>query len=187
MTSESLITDIIDPQRQLVGYANGNQSVGFYDGFKPGKIDTVTGEVERASTPTLYIYIKNNNDKFTVVRRAAGSKRPRPNQPFVEETKLYARAYARYLEMKSTGSIVDPEKRRLEEKIARLEAEVASSKKSSAEPKAPKEELPSEGESTPKKTTSAKELKEELDELGVEYKGNASKEALQELLATNKE
>ena len=184
MTNESLITDISDPQRQLIAYADGNQQVGFYDGFKPGKIDTVTGVVERSTTPTLYIYIKHNNDKFTIVRRAAGSKRPKASQPFVCETKLYARAYARYLELKSSGSVIDPTKVLLQEKIAKLEAEVAASKEAEKEVIPPKEVAK---KAAPKKSTSAKELKEELDALEVEYKGNASKEALQELLANAKE
>lgn len=118
MTNETLVRDITNPQEQLISYAGNN--VGFYDGFKAGE-------------SVLYVYIKSNNDKFTVVRRKAISRKVKDpntrNMIFVEETKLYARAYARYLEIKKAGGIADPEKVAMAEKIAKLEAEVSNKTK----------------------------------------------------------
>lgn len=120
--NETFIMDINNPQEQLISY--GKQQIGFYDGYKAGK-------------PALYIYIRNNNDKFTVVKRRAGEKRVMINgdlQP-VEETKLYARAYDKYLKIKEAGGIVDKEKEALRIKIAELEAKAAKKEKKASKSK----------------------------------------------------
>jgi len=160
-----MILDINNAQEQLVSYG-GNQLVGFYDGYKAGE-------------PVLYIYIKNNADRFSIVRRRAGERKVKGqfgDLSFMPETTLYKRAYDRYLELKAAGGVIDAQKEALIAKVAELEAKA----KTSAEKPVEKEV---------KKVTASKtaaELKDELDELGVEYKGNSSKESLLELLASNK-
>lgn len=163
LIKEPLIKDITNPQEQLVAYDTGNK-IGFYDGFKAGK-------------PVLYIYIKSGKDRFTEVRRRAGTRKVKDpisqSTIEVEETKLFARAYTKYLEIKKNGGVIDNEKVALMARIAELESQVQK----------PIKEKTNEVKESEK---SAKDLKAELDSLGIEYKGNASKEALAELLANNK-
>ncbi len=180
--NEILVRDITNPQEQLISYG-GKQQVGFYDG-------------EKAGEPALYIYIKNNGDRFTTVRRRAGDRKVKNgfgDTTPVPETTLYARAYERYLQIKGQGGQVDPEKAAMAARIAELEAK-ASAEVKKVEVKAVEtvvevKEVAEVIEETAvevvevKADKTARELKAELDALGVEYKGNASKEALLELLA----
>lgn len=130
--SNNLVLDI-NPE-QLVSYG-GNQLVGFYDGFKNGK-------------PALYIYIKGNSDKFSVVRRRAKSRKIRDKFGDIQqvpETECYARAYKKYLEVKESGGSIDAEKEVMRARIAKLEAaakEKFEEVKESEEAEKPKEEKP---------------------------------------------
>lgn len=177
MTNETLIRDITDPVNQLVSY--GSQQIGFYDGFKPGKIDQETGELTKGTESCLYIYINNGGDKFTTIRRKSGKIKikSKNGNRVIEETKAYARAFQKYLDSKNGAgktSTVNNEAALLA-RIAELEA--AATK--------PEEEV--KKETQPKIEKSVKDLKAELDALEVDYKGNASRETLLELIATNKE
>lgn len=187
-----LIRDITDPVNQLVNY--GKQKVGFYDGFKPTKADPETGELGKSDNPTLYIYINNPEDKFSIVRRAAGKIRIKTSQgrQLIDETKAYARAYQKYLDLKSNVGVQESENELLKAKIAQLEAAQNKPEEEEVELEEPvfqEEEVQQEEEVevTELVNKSNKELKAELDQLGVEYKGNASKETLLELIANNKE
>lgn len=169
----------------LVTY--GKKRVAFYDKllFK-GK--------EKGDVETLYIYVEHPEDgNKTIVRKAASAQKVRNNfgdLTVTPETKLYARAYAKYLEAKNNIAI-NP----LEEKITKLEAELArkslSESKEEKEDSAPVIKLKSEEkeEEVSEKKDSEKtkdELKSDLDKLGLKYTVNATKEALLELLYNNK-
>lgn len=176
--NEILVRDITNPQEQLISYG-GKQQVGFYDG-------------EKAGEPALYIYIKNNGDRFTTVRRRAGDRKVKNgfgDTTPVPETTLYARAYERYLQIKGQGGQVDPEKAAMAARIAELEAKAHAEVKKVEVKAVEVKEVAEVIEETvveaveEKADKTARELKAELDALGVEYKGNASKEALLELLA----
>lgn len=171
--SDNLILDITNPQQQLI--SQSGQQIGFYDGFKADK-------------PVLYIYVKNNEDRFTVVRRRACSKKISDGlggYRMIPETEIYARAYKKYLDLKQNGGVYDREKEILRARIKELEA--SSKHKPTKEVLDSNKKLPITKEvdiehEEPKK---ASEIKEELDLLGIEYKGNASKEVLLQLLNDN--
>lgn len=183
----NLITEV--RPETLVAY--GKKRVAFYDKvlFK-GK--------EKGDVETLYIYVEHPEDgNKTIVRKAAGEQKVRNNfgdLTVTPETKLYARAYSKYLEAKN-NIIANP----LEEKVAKLEAELARKdlkelKKEKEEDNAPVLELKKESKeekieiSEKKDSEKTKdELKSDLDKLGVKYTVNATKEALLELLYNNKE
>lgn len=170
--NENLILDISSPEHQLVSYG-GNQQVGFYDGYKAGK-------------PALYIYIKNNSDRFTTVRRRATDRKvqgPLGDMQLVPETKLYSRAYNKYLEFKKAGGVMDAEKVVLKAHIAELEAK--ASKKEVKEDAVVEIKAAEKEEKVVEYKKTASDLKKELDALGIEYKGNASTESLLELLANS--
>ena len=163
---------------QLVSY--GNQLIAFYDFLKKvakvgkdgEKILDAKGNVTLVEMEELFIHIQGD-DRYSIVKRKAGTRRVRNkfgDTDEVEEVKLFKRAYESYLRFKEKG-VVDVEKEALRREIAALRA-------------ASKKEKPSiiEGEVI-NSEKSTKELKNELDSAGIEYKGNASKEALQELLA----
>jgi len=82
---ETLILDITNESQTEV-YGGGNQRVAFYDGFKAGK-------------SALYLYVRSVNDRNFILKRRAGVKII--NGQEVCETKLYARAYNKYLELKA--------------------------------------------------------------------------------------
>jgi len=128
MTNQNLVRDITDPANQLVSY--GSQQIGFYDGFKPGKIDPRTGELTSSENHELYIYINNGNDKFTVVRRKV--KEIRVGNRFIKEEEAYARAYQKYLNLKNqsaASTVIDSEKEALMARIAELEAKAKTKAK----------------------------------------------------------
>jgi len=165
---------------QLVSY--NSQLVAFYDFIKKiAKIDDngdkildSKGNVELVDKVELFIHIQNSEDRYAVVKRKAGFRRVKNkfgDTDIVEEVKLYKRAYDTYLSFKNRGGVIDVEKEALRKEVTELR-------------NAAREEKPAviEGEVT-KTNKSAKDLKNELDAKGIEYKGNASKEALQELLA----
>jgi len=164
---------------QLVSY--GSQLVAFYDSLKKvakvekdgEKILDAKGNVILEEITELFIHIQGE-DRYAISKRKAGVRRVRNkfgDTDEVEEIKLFKRAYESYLRFKERGGVVDIEKEALRREVASLRA-------------ASKKEKPSIVENEVTKTEkSAKELKDELDSAGIEYKGNASKEALQELLA----
>lgn len=158
---------------QLVAY--GKLLVAFCDGFKSKKKNDDGDLIDDTdSEPSLYIHIQNADDKYAIAKRRVEIRRGRSGARASEE-KIYAKAYDKYIQLKNAGGFVDEEKEFLKAKVAKLEA-IASDKK--------EEVVVVKKESKEKK---AKDLKAELTALGVEYKGNASKEALQELLVQNKE
>lgn len=105
---ENLILDITS-ESQLETYANGLQRVGFYDGFKAGE-------------PVLYIYVRAVKDRNTIVRRKAGERFV--NGQAVCEKKLFARAYDKYLVLKSSKVGSPNKEAELEAKVKELEAKV---------------------------------------------------------------
>ena len=147
MTNETLILDITNPQEQLISY-NGNM-VGFYDSYEDVGVRDESDKVTITKKPVLYIYIKSSNDRFTVNRRKAISRKVKEpntgNMVWVEEVKLYARAYARYLEIKQAGGISDPQKIAMSEEIASLKSQLANKPKR----KAPVKIEPKEDRSAP--------------------------------------
>jgi len=165
---------------QLVAY--GKLLVAFYDDFKNKKIDEEgkivilnTKETDKdgkvvivKSKPTLYIHIQNSDDKYSVTKRAASMQRNQAGNR-AEEKRLFAKAYVKYLEIKNNGGLVDHEKEALKAKVAELEAKAKVAKSAPV--------VPVENEK------SVAELKAELDLLKIDYKGNASREVLLELLA----
>lgn len=154
-SNENLVRDIINPQEQLIAYTGSK--VGFYDGLKAGE-------------PALYIYIKGNGDRFTEVRRRAGKRKvkdPITHEAIeVEETKLFARAYEKYLQIKNNGGIADPEKAAMAARIAELEAKTSTEEKKEEV----KEEKPKKKRAT-KKTTEEKKEEKTVAELEAEFKG----------------
>lgn len=146
--NENLVRDISNPQEQLISYG-GKQQVGFYDGFKAGE-------------PVLYIYIKNNGDRFTTVRRKAGDRKVKNafgDLTLVPETKLFARAYERYLQVKGQNGVVDEEKAQLAARVAELEAKASS------------EEKPKKKRAAKKVTEEKKEEEKTVADLEAEFKG----------------
>ena len=119
----------------------------------------------------LWVHITIPNDPNTVCIRKA-VERPIYDQggekTFVHEKDLYKNAYKKYLVLQEEGKS-DPEAEiaKLKAKIEALEANATSV-------------ADLENEEEDKRTAS--ELKIELDNLGIEYKGNASKEVLLNLL-----
>ena len=119
----------------------------------------------------LWVHITIPNDPNTVCIRKA-VERPVYDQggekTFVHEKDLYKNAYKKYLVLQEEGKS-DPEAEiaKLKAKIEALEANATSV-------------ADLENEEEDKRTAS--ELKIELDNLGIEYKGNASKEVLLNLL-----
>lgn len=161
-TKENLVLEV--KPEQLVAY--GKLLVAFYDDFKMKKVDEDGNIIILDKTPTLHIHIQNSDDKYSVVKRVAGIKRNQAGNR-AEEKRLFARAYSKYLECKKTGGLIDHEKEALKARVAELEG--SSNKTTSPN-------LNTENEKT------VTELKADLDAAGIEYKKNASKEALLELL-----
>ena len=169
--TNNLILDV--KPHQLTAY--GKLLVAFYDNVN-----------EKRNETNLYIHLQNADDRYLIIKRKA-QKRRAPNGEMVDEIKLFARAYDKYLQLKNVAGDLGKktaENEALKAKVAQLEAKVAKEEKEAKEEV--KEEKKEEKKEEVKVEKSAKDLKEELDSLGVEYKGNASKEALQELLAQNK-
>jgi hypothetical protein len=168
--SDNLILDI--KPNQLVSY--NKLLIGFYDKLKEKKVN---GKL--VQEPVLYIHIQNSNDRHSILKRKSGIKKIPVGaygdlQP-VEETKLYARAYKKYLEAKAAYN-PDLEKKTLEAEIEALKSKIDSKEEKKIEEKEERKETIE---------LTARDIKAKLDELGVQYKGNASKEVLLELLANN--
>ncbi len=150
-----LVLDV-KPENQC---AYGSLQIGFYD--RPCGKDR---------KPQLYIKFQNSDDKFSVVDRKVGSIKvldEQGNYIFAEETKLYQRAYDKYLVAKNSEGEVDYKALAIQQ-AAELEAL-----------KAKKEDVSSDNKL---KELSYKEIKEKLSELGIQFKENAPKKALLELL-----
>ena len=119
----------------------------------------------------LWVHITIPNDPNTVCIRKAVERAIYDQvgeKTFIHEKDLYKNAYKKYLELQKDGKS-DPEAEiaKLTAKIEVLEANATSV-------------ADLENEEEDKRTAS--ELKIELDNLGIEYKGNASKEVLLNLL-----
>jgi hypothetical protein len=130
MTKEKLILDV--KPENLVGY--GSIAVAFYDKIKDNKIINETGESE--DIVELYIYIRITNDKYSIVRRKAGERWATVghDRKKVCEKKTFARAYAKYLELKNTTVGINPELAAAQAKIAELEAKFNARKTRVAKP-----------------------------------------------------
>jgi len=158
--TEKLVLDITNPQEQLAIY--GKQRVGFYDGFKNGE-------------PRLYIYIESGEDRYSVVRRRSGERKVPDSygdKVAVDEKTLFKRAYDKYVAFKAVNGV---EQEPAVKKVKEAPAEKPTIEEATIEIKDSEEKR------------SAAELKAELDKLGIEYKGNASKASLIELLNKFKE
>lgn len=116
--NDRLVTDI----RPSLLAAYGLLQVAFYDKIYNDK-------------PTLYIHIRNNDDKYSIVDRKAGKRRVMDDDKnFVdaEEIDLFRRAYDKYLTAKNASEIdYKSENELLAKKISEYEAKAA--KKSSLE------------------------------------------------------
>jgi hypothetical protein len=120
----------------------------------------------------LWVHIAIPNDPGTIAIRKAVERviyDQGGDKTFVHEKDLYKNAYKTYLFLKENGA---PD---LEAEIAKLRAE-NEKLKASVTSIADLENKDEEDKRT------ASELKIELDDLGIEYKGNASKETLLNLL-----
>jgi hypothetical protein len=129
MTNKENLVLEVGPQ-QLVSY--GKLLVAFYDDFKEKVIDE-NGNAKPAkdAEPSLHIHIQNSDDKYSIVKRKADIRRNQAGNRAKEEH-LFAKAYAKYLEIKNNGGLVDGEKAALTSqneilmaKIAKMEADAA--------------------------------------------------------------
>lgn len=121
----------------------------------------------------LWVHITIPNDPNTVCIRKAVERAIYDQvgeKTFIHEKDLYKNAYKKYLELQKDGKS-DPEA-----ELAKLRAEIEALKANATSIA----DLENEEEEEDKRTAS--ELKIELDNLGIEYKGNASKEVLLNLL-----
>jgi hypothetical protein len=119
----------------------------------------------------LWVHITIPNDPNTVCIRKAVERAiydQGGEKTFIHEKDLYKNAYKKYLALQKDGK-PDPEA-----ELAKLRAEIESLKANTTSV------ANLENEEEDKRTAS--ELKIELDNLGIEYKGNASKEVLLNLL-----
>ena len=126
INKENLVLDIRPDQ--LIPY--NNLQVAFYDGYK-NKVFDKNGKITSFGEPALYIHIENSQDRYSVTSRLAGEKRNKRGD-IAKEIKLFPRAYAKYLEIKKNGGLVDDEKVALASKndvlmakIAKMEADAA--------------------------------------------------------------
>lgn len=167
-----LITEV-DPN-SLVFYKN--MRVGFYDKIiYKGK--------EKGDVLYLYIYIENMEDNGkTVIRRAVRDRRIRGKHgdlTLIPETTSYARAYNRYLDEKKNNKPSEEQLRikELEQKLKDIEEPPVAE---------PTKEVIKLAEKPPIEINNSektiKELKEELDILGIKYTAHSTKEVLLELL-----
>lgn len=129
MTNKENLVLEVGPQ-QLVSY--GKLLVAFYDDFKEKVVDE-DGIVKptKDAEPSLHIHIQNSDDKYSIIKRRAQIRRNQVGNR-VKEEHLYAKAYAKYLEIKNNGGLVDGEKAALTSqneilmaKIAKMEADAA--------------------------------------------------------------
>jgi hypothetical protein len=146
MTNKENLVLEVGPQ-QLVSY--GKLLVAFYDDFKE-KVEDEDGIVKPATDakPSLHIHIQNSDDKYSIVKRRADIRRNQAGNRAKEE-QLFAKAYAKYLEIKNNGGLVDGEKAALTSqnellmaKIAKMEADAK------AEAKEEKEEVKTKTKTT---------------------------------------
>jgi hypothetical protein len=146
MTNKENLVLEVGPQ-QLVSY--GKLLVAFYDDFKE-KVEDEDGVVKPAkdAKPSLHIHIQNSDDKYSIVKRRADIRRNQAGNRAKEE-QLFAKAYAKYLEIKNNGGLVDGEKAALTSqnellmaKIAKMEADAK------AEAKEEKEEVKTKTKTT---------------------------------------
>ena len=117
----------------------------------------------------LWVHITIPNDPNTVCIRKAVERAiydQGGDKTFIHEKDLYKNAHKKYLELQKNGK-PDPEI-----ELVKLRAEIEALKATSV--------ANLENEEEDKRTAS--ELKIELDALGIEYKGNASREVLLTLL-----
>ena len=137
-----------------------NLMIAFFD-----KKNEVTKEYD------LWVHIAIPNDPGTIVIRKAIERviyDRSGDKTFVHEKDLYKKAYKKYLLLKKEGA---PD----------FEAEIAKLRAENEALKADKISI-ADLENTEEDKRTASELKIELDNLGIEYKGNASKEVLLNLL-----
>ena len=129
MTNKENLVLEVGPQ-QLVSY--GKLLVAFYDDFKE-KVTDENGVTKPAkdAKPSLHIHIQNSDDKYSIVKRRADIRRNQAGNRAREE-QLFAKSYAKYLEIKNNGGLVDGEKAALTSqneilmaKIAKMEADAA--------------------------------------------------------------
>ena len=137
-----------------------NLMIAFFD-----KKNEVTKEYD------LWVHIGIPNDPGTIVIRKAIERviyDQSGDKTFVHEKDLYKNAYKKYLLLKKEG-------------VPDFEAEIAKLRAENEALKADKISI-ADLENTEEDKRTASELKIELDNLGIEYKGNASKEVLLNLL-----
>lgn len=115
---ETLITEI--KPDQLASY--GNLLVAFYDSFKTKLVDDGKGGKKQIKESVLYIHIQNSSDKYSIIKQKSGIRRNKQGA-VAEEKQLFARAYAKYLELKQNGGkAADPERDNM---VSQLEAQKA--------------------------------------------------------------
>ena len=154
---------------QLLPFAKGNLMVAFYDVVKPAIFNKDKVETRKTNVE-LYIYVSIVGDKSTIVRKKVGTKKLTDKYgtvTHIEDIEFYDKAHKRYLKLK-----IQP--------VAKT-AEVIALEKELEELKADKKTKETKTEKT------VSDLKSELANLGVVYKGNASRATLEELLYKNKE
>ena len=158
----------VTPELQIT---EGALRVAFFDKeiikFKENEdIDAPKEELSRAMV--LCIRIENKEDRYTTINRPAKKLRLKGDYGdiyFKEETAIYKNAYKRYLELKSQpNSNPTSELEVARKRIAELEAASTVASVITQD------------------TRTASEIKVELEALGIEYKGNASRDSLLILL-----
>jgi hypothetical protein len=116
--------------------AKGKLLIGFYDKVVEKKVKNKgTGVYDVKKETVLFVNIVNGNDKHSVIDRKAGERKHINRYGevhYVDETKLYAEAYGKYIAAKNLVSIDNKEARlkelELEAKIEALEAKKVAKK-----------------------------------------------------------
>ncbi len=129
------MTNLVNLQNDNI-VAKGKLLIGFYDKIVEKKIkNRETGVYDIKKETVLFIRIINGNDKHSIIDRKAGTKKyinRYGEVSYVDETKLYAEAYGKYITAKNLVSIDDKEAKlkelELEAKIEALKAKKAAKK-----------------------------------------------------------
>ena len=159
----------VTPELQV---SEGALKVAFFDKeivkIKPNEDPDAPKEIVSKETK-LCLRIENKEDGYSIIERPANKIRLTNqfgDRYYKEEKDIYKNAYAKYLEIKSKP-------------VFNAESELEIARKRIAELEAKPSVFVADLEND---SRTASELKIELDKLGVEYKGNASKETLLSLL-----
>lgn len=138
MTNQKLLLDV--KPNQLVAY--DNLRVAFYDKkYKTKRTENEDGEESFGGEEIrLYIHIENSNDPYAINKRQAKKRRVMKEDgefTTVHETKLFERAYKKYLELKSSAEAEPDYKSQLEaaqKQIAELQASASDISSKENEP-----------------------------------------------------